>query len=289
MANVMSFLDLSFDVHLLVEDWRTCYYLQKLFPLPPFTWQVIPVGGCDCVTKLVQISWEDHSASSIRAVGWRDRDFGSDNCDRWKNPDVHVFRSSNHEIENYLLDWNALANCTLAINSGLRPADFETQCKKRACDMLFDVAYCDVLAKLQTKYGDGFPKQPQKRRPKVHFATLGDAEAFLIGANRNDNDYVWYKKRSAVCRRIFKPDYLKNLLGRSVQKFKGFLASGKWKKEFPGKEIFEFVMQNVYHGTPSLDDMVKSIGEYQAARMKIPKDLQTFVAELSRRKTAGLL
>jgi len=284
MANALSFLDQSADVHLLVEDWRTHYYLHRLFPVPPFTIQIVPVGGCDGVTRLVKSSWEDDTAVPVRAVGWRDRDFGTDNRAKWQNRDVHVFCATCHEIENYLLDWDALANCTAARGCDLSGDDFRDRCLTKATDMLYDVACGDVLAKLQVVYGDGFPKHPQKRKPKVHVSTLQEAESLITSD-------VWLQGREAICHQIFDQNNLKSLLGQSVQDFQSALQSAEddWKVVFPGKEIFETVMQDVYHGTPSLDNMVKSIGEYQEAKGTIPQELQDFMKELARRKNVGWL
>jgi len=282
MGNALSFLDQSYDVHLLVEDWRTYYYLDRLFPTLPMKLQLIPVGGCGGVASLAATSWQKSAQSPVHAFGLRDRDFGHDNLALWTDRNTHVFCLDVHEIENFLLVWDALAQCQQAFGCGKTSAEFRGICLAKAWDMLYDVACSDVIYQLQSQYGDRFPKQPQNRKPKVHLSSIEDARIFLTGD-------AWFKGRESFCAELFKGERMVERLEDSVRRFQASLtsASDDWKRIFPGKEVFESAMQTVFHGDVNNEDMVKSIGEYQYANHRLPQALTRLMNELYRRKTLG--
>ncbi|OQY60141.1 MAG: hypothetical protein B6245_02950 [Desulfobacteraceae bacterium 4572_88] len=43
--------------------------------------------------------------------GFTDRDFRKTNRTSWNNPDMLIYKPDHFEIENYLLEWEALAGC----------------------------------------------------------------------------------------------------------------------------------------------------------------------------------
>lgn len=289
MANALSFLSQAYKAHLLLEDPRTYDYFSALFNADTSTVQMINVGGSVGVAGLVTASWEKGSQSSVHALGWKDRDFGRDNVLKWKNKGTHVFYGKMHEIENYMLDWKALAGCDLAIRYKKQAIDYRQEALKIAKGILYDTVCCDVLYSLHFEYTQGFPPTPRKAKPKVVIGSRKDVEDYLLSN-------AWISNRPGSVIKIFSNKALKKRIVEAEKRYQDALNSskGNWRAIFPGKEIFEELIRSVYRGkkvdggSVSVSDMVKSIAEYQR-RNGIPKELSKFMGEVRRRRDNGLL
>lgn len=282
MANDLSFLDQSYTAHLLLEDPRTYDYFSTLFNADTSTVQMVAVGGSDGVEGLVAVSWEIEAQSPVHAIGWRDRDFGHDNLSRLQDTNIHVFRGTCHEIENYLLDWTALAGCDLAVRYDKRGIDYRQKALELATSMLYDTVCCDVLYALQCEYTAGFPACPLKRRPKVPVQSRADVEQYLLTD-------TWVKNRAGEIQILFSDAEIKGRIDETEKRYQSALASptDDWRVLFPGKEIFEKLVRSVYGGV-GISDVVKSIAEYQRKNV-IPSELNDFMGEVRRRRDNGLL
>ena len=281
MVNPLSFLSLAYRGHLLVEDPRTYEYFSALFVNETSQIQVVPVGGSDGVQGLVNASWQRDARSPIHAFGWTDRDFGLDNIAKWSDRNNHLFRGTFHEIENYLLDWDALSGCELAMRYGKGDVDYRAECHKIANGMLYEVICDHVLYNLRAEYCNGFPSDPSSSKQSV--CSRADVENYLINNN-------WLQGRSNTVGILFSESELKTRIDVAETLYTDALSSTNddWVKIFPGKEIFEQLRCKVYTGKREKggcvvdNDLVKSIASYQNLH-GVPNELSMFMAELKRR------
>src|SRR5438093_2121566 len=93
---------------LWVEDQASYEYLLVVWSDPQI--RLLIGGGRDGVRGMVN---QARSERHTHVFGLIDRDFDASNRGRWASPATcpSVFRPEVHEIENYLLDADALAGC----------------------------------------------------------------------------------------------------------------------------------------------------------------------------------
>src|SRR5690554_4222790 len=84
-----------------------------------------------------------------------DRDFATDNMERWENPDVRIFKLPFHEIENVLLDFQILAEISGHSESVIREST-----RSRAEELVAWTACKDVLRKIV----QALPTTPSDRK-----------------------------------------------------------------------------------------------------------------------------
>jgi hypothetical protein len=118
--NVASHLAAIYTAPLVlwVEDPLTRDYLDAIWTDPDIRFLI--AGGNESIPTVVEGARSDGHA---HVFGFIDRDFRTSNRARWANPAsrVSVFIPEAHEVENYLLDVDALAGCALfPIIPGLR-------------------------------------------------------------------------------------------------------------------------------------------------------------------------
>ena len=114
-----------------VEDALTESYLNRLWDDNQIR---ILVAGSG---PTVEAATTDARRAGLKSVfGVRDRDFGRTNFGMWTDygKEIRVFRLPRHEMENYLLDWAALAGCT-ENRRGKKADDIETEVKKHAASL----------------------------------------------------------------------------------------------------------------------------------------------------------
>ncbi len=97
---------------LIVEDRITKEYLYSVWGADQQYFNILTSGGHE-VVKGVVADFRKHGHDTV--FGLVDRDFGKDNVARWSATDSppHVFQPRFHELENILLDCDALAGCAL--------------------------------------------------------------------------------------------------------------------------------------------------------------------------------
>lgn len=99
---------------LIVEDRMTKQYLIHAWGADELFFNILAAGGNRTVRGVVE-DLRKHGHENV--FGLVDRDFGEDNVAKWPNPGgPPVFRPSFHELENFLLNWPALAGCDLNQN-----------------------------------------------------------------------------------------------------------------------------------------------------------------------------
>jgi hypothetical protein len=270
-------------INLWVEDELTRSYLSAVWNDPTVAFLV--GGGNEGVRAVV------HDAEESRfpnVFGLIDRDFRRSNKAGWFDPNktFRTFVLPVHEIENYLLDPNALAAAPLN-NLGKKPTEIEDFMQSRATRLCWWAACRDVIAELRVRFREGF---------------VGDPSCELTGKSEAHDhicDSAWFRRLASECGRTT-PDEIGQLIDDAYQKADRSLADGSWKNEFAGKEILRDVGSRICDQTklrsrsPSQavfdEDLAKQVGEWQrlngAVRIDLTELRQALHQRIERQKTA---
>jgi len=262
-------------INLWVEDQLTEVYLRKVWSDDPSV-RFFVGGGNEGVAAVLK---EAELAGLGNVFAYIDRDFGITNQPDWNNSakTSHRFVSSVHEVENHLLDSDALAGCSL--NTARRSAgDITARLQKHASHLAWWMAGRSVIAEVKKAFHQDFPEHP-KCPPVVDQAT---AEAYLAAI-------PWFEQM-----RDFAPSLsavnLNERLAVHHATVAGWINSGEWSKEFPGKELFRHIRGWVYTKPPQVAsaalrdaDLGKAVGEWQAANHRVPQELAELLTALKTR------
>ena len=147
-----------------VEDELTKEYLSALWRDKRIGFAV--AAGREGVSALTNDA-RSGSDQRTNVFGVRDKDFGETNFPDWTNPDTYLFILPRHEIENYLLDWDALKAYgderlgTDARKQVKRDArEIERRVKKRAAKLTWWAACKKMLSELHAELASEFPRDP---------------------------------------------------------------------------------------------------------------------------------
>lgn len=146
--------------------------------------QILIAGSAENVIAVVH----DLQKSEYGHVfGFTDRDFRKSNRSQWKNPsqDMMIYRPDHFEIENYLMDWKALAECDGNNRHNRTQEDIEERATQYANEMLWWMACRQVLSDFHKRLVEYFPAHPKV--DKIN--SLQDAEDHIRTARNWWNDF----------------------------------------------------------------------------------------------------
>lgn len=253
----------SFPAYLWVEDEETRTYLETAWSGE--TRIKIYVGGghthLSAVVKAARNDWNTH------VFGFRDRDFGASNRARWKDETVTVLASDAVELENLLLDADAIASC--AVNtSGLNVVQIEQQMLQLAQPLTWWMSSRRTITEMRDAVMDEFLAHPARG----DVASQRDAENHIFTSR-------WWSTvlpslhstwggRATVSARLVQYEAT----------FRNMLASGAWKREFSGKEILRELMPRVWTRKRPPDpegrlEFVRAIAESQRDKGQLPLEV----------------
>ncbi|MFO0877583.1 MAG: hypothetical protein U0840_09425 [Gemmataceae bacterium] len=247
---------------LWVEDPITRDYLTRVWGDPPEIAFLIS-GGNASISPTVQAAEREGIG---HVFGLVDRDFGRTNMASWNNPaGPRLFYLPRHEVENYALDASAIEGCGLN-NRGRSVADVDTELSRLAALQPIWLACRRVLTEIRRAVLDNYPAHPTT----VAMPTVAAAEQHIVGS-------PWFAQLPATAHQWTQPGAVLAALQAAETGYNADLASGNWRVEFSGKEIFRRVRDYVYQppqnpGTPD-SDFAKAIGEWQQANNQVPADL----------------
>lgn len=255
---------------LYVEDVLTERYLGTLFQLESGWLNIKPVGGREAVCAMVAA---ERGRGNQQAFGWQDKDFGRDNTVKWNEAGTHVFRGRYHEIENYMLDWEAMKEG----EKSSKAFPVEQVARVFAKKMVFAVACWNELYALKNFIDNKFPKYP-KSQSKIDKLKSEDAVVRFI---REQNP--WFPRISRDFTTRTSEESIRGNVAKQVAQLRNALASDSWRIVMPGKEIFRYLLDKVFHG--KVDDLsfAKSIADWQRSHQKIPTELQRLIGVLKGR------
>lgn len=146
----------NFPAYLWVEDEETRTYLQTAWE-GELHIKVLVAGGHGHLHAVVNAARNDYNT---HVFGFRDRDFGGSNRARWNEDAVVVLTADVVEIENLLLDPDAIAACQVN-TSGLNAAQVEQELTMLATPLTW---WMEILRDLTTRiWTRKRPKDPECR------------------------------------------------------------------------------------------------------------------------------
>jgi len=262
-------------INLWVEDTLTRDYLRKAWKEDPVVLFFVG-GGNEGVKAVVN---EAESAGLRNVFAFVDRDLGTTNRPDWADAakTARRFVSSVHEIENHLLDPDALSGCSL--NTGGRSAsDITTRLLDEASRRAWWLAARRVIARVRNTILTDFPRHPT-------FPTVVDqasSEAYL-------HEIPWWSVAQTYLPTLTNSHLTAELVSHHGV-VSGWLTTSQWLTEFPGKELFRSIRDWVYWTTPPIgtpamrdSDLGKAVGEWQAANNRVPQELTELLAALKTR------
>ena len=251
-------------INLYVEDSVSLVYLKNLWNDPVITFFL--GGGNEGVTTVIRI---DREAGHPNVFGVVDRDYGPSNRDRWGSPDLRLFRLSVHEIENYLLEPQALAssrwnNVRL---SAVRIDELMLEAARKRC---WYEACRTVLEIIRSRFRDNFIGDPPQN------------VADMTAAQRHLCESAWFRSLNAHATRTTATnvaDQLRDAHQRATEQ----LADGSWRREYSGKEVFKDIASRIcdrqklggVRSSELYNDLAQAVAEWQLANEQIPTDLVT--------------
>ena len=260
---------------LVVEDRLTKEYLLAAWGVDQKHFEIVVAGGHSVVKGCVE-NFRRHGATHV--FGLIDKDFGVTNRARWNVPQDPpiILRCERHEIENYLLDWNALAGG--ALNSHHHDAaSIEGWATAEAGKQVFWLACRKVLRDFQQRIGDTFPAEPKM----VNVNTADEAENYIVSQ-------PWMQTLQTRSTEICDRGRLHAEIETAVNGYNTALNNATWRVEFSGKEIYRPLMSRIYGvpktatATPEID-LAISVAEWQVANGHVPAEITELCVALKRR------
>ncbi len=250
-----------------VEDRLTRAYLQDIWQADNPLIQILVAGGNETVAGVVH---DLRGLGHANVFGFTDRDFRSTNRDKWLNlnSEIEVFRPQALEIENFLLDWDALAGCTE--NQSRQQRSGEELCRRAetvAQSMVWWMACRRILSHVRELLISAYPHHPRQGR----VTTLEEAFEYITAPG-------WYSAFPDHSRDIQDRNFLELKLKETHGELIYFLTNGLWVREFSGKEIFRqvrgYLFNTRYGNDEAMDiDLAKSVARWQIANNRQPEEL----------------
>lgn len=220
-------------IRLWAEDTLTQLFLLELWQDPVIDIEV-SAGGHQGVHYMVRT---DHEKRRIRYVfGLVDRDFLPDDSTRWANPDYRVFRTTSHELENHLLDFDALGAL-----AGCTAEDVENKGRSHAQNLLWWMACKATLNDLWIKLHADFPEDRKAPQSNETFGEVAAVEHIMRS--------TYFANHAAAFAEVSAPPFIERRVAHHGSGYTAALADGSWPELFSGKEIFRYLRSHV----PGLD------------------------------------
>ncbi len=261
------------QINIWVEDEVTRAYLSALWDTPAVAFFI--GGGNEGVRAIVKDAEESGFTNVFALI---DRDFRRTNRPDWfaTTKTFRTFVPPVHEIENYLLDADALAASRFN-NLKKSKVEIESVMRVAAGRLLWWAACRDVVAELRRRFREGFLRDP----------------TCDVSSDIQARDHIcsspWFRKLAHECERTTEAE-VDQLLSTARAAADQALADGNWKSEFAGKEILRDVGSRICDRTkirgykPSAaefdGDLAKEVGAWQRDNDAVPSDLTDLLVAL---------
>lgn len=249
-------------VYLWVEDEETRTYLDAAWGNDD-TIGILVAGGCENIAAVVHAARNDGLS---HVFGYRDRDFGESNCDLWSAPPNGVFVMKAFEIENLLLDPEAMTACRLK-TSLKTSVDFRNEMKALASKFDWWMACRQTIVDLRAVIGAQFIEHPNHAK----VATFDQARDVIASST------WWRDVRPSIVSKV-ELAHTENLLKKHYAAYNKMLDSDEWKSRFSGKEVLLEMRGRVWTRKQKADpegrrDFYKAIGEAQLSLGSVPEEI----------------
>jgi hypothetical protein len=251
-------------MNLWVEDALTSEYLNEAWREPRILFLI--AGSSESVKPVVT---QARANGATNVFGLIDRDFEATNEPRWANPDLRHFILRAHEMENYLLDAEAIAGCEVNNRERLA-AEIQARMSQFAESLLYWMAANAVIKRIRQTCLNDFIVRPKQ----AELRSEGEILTYIKSS-------PWYQGFPGRVSEISSTKIIQDWIDDEVAKLSEDLKNGNWCRTFCGKEIFRNVRAFVYDPpvAPSVSsathdiDLARSIARWQASNIRIPADL----------------
>lgn len=260
MSGVPWWVDLA-KVHVLVEDEVTWALLDGVWSDTAL--RVEPVGGEPAVRAMVN---DARQRGSTNVFGVVDRDFEVSAA--WSKS-ASVYRLERHEVENYLLDFDALAGLARADR-----AEVEAEAVRFARQIVPWMAARRALHEIDLGLTESFPAllAPNEQRP----LTLDGAVALVC-------DRTFWSGLRKKLNENWTDTALRDLVRQHNNTYRGEVESGLWVSSFSGKEVVQHLRGTFAKLGTNNVDLAKRVAKRWRETKRIPGELGALSAELKRR------
>jgi hypothetical protein len=257
---------------LWVEDTLTRDYLRAAWGNTPDVAFYV-AGGNEHIPRLVTAARQLPTPIG-HVFGVLDRDFGRTNRPSWATADN--FKLPRHEMENYLLDKDALSGIVPFNNRGRSIADIDTEMQRLAARQPAWLACRHAIQHLRGQALQDFPSSPGV----VHVPDVPAAINRIVSS-------TWYTQVIGRLNAAVTTAEVTNQINGAFGQYQADLTSGVWVESFSGKEIFRELRSYVYQpqhnpGEPD-NDVAKAIGAWQLANNRVPQDITDLLSALRTR------
>lgn len=271
-----------------VEDAETASFLGKLFTTVRTVMEFVPAGGfMGVATRLQEVRTR---TPTVKAFGLVDRDYRPDRSAKWQLATTRTFQLKRHEIENYALDWVAIAS--LAAQQGqssaaITPTAVESYACQIANDYLYTVACNSYLAELERVIYINKPHEMVVYPKPASTLTACEQKKTLLSLAAAIN-YLDQSKIVNLVRQkaptALSLSGLTTSLNGHVTTFRAALNGGSplWQEIYPGKEILRAIRCR-WFAQMNDEDFLKEIARVQVASNRIPSDLDVIVKAIQSR------
>ncbi|MFZ4856802.1 MAG: hypothetical protein ACOYL3_10435 [Desulfuromonadaceae bacterium] len=267
----------SRPIVLWVEDRLTKEYLSEVWQADDALIQILVAGGNDAVTGVVH---DLRGQGYHHVFGFADRDFKSSNKDKWLQvtSGIVVFRPTVLEIENFLLDWDALAGCDENCRKNRTSDEIRERAENYVRTSIWWMSCRNVLSEIRSRLVDDYPHHPTMEKVQ----SCEEAMAY-IKTNRG-----WLDTFPGHAEHIMNFDEIEKSLHSAYDKLSQSFENGQWFHEFSGKEIYRhvrgYLFNEKYAGVEAMDiDLAKSVAKWQSTNESLPEELLELSAALKMR------
>jgi len=263
----------AFPAYLWVEDEETRTYLDTVWNGESRI-KIYVAGGHSHLPALVKAA---HSDYSTHVFGFRDRDFGASNRAHWNDPALDVLTSDVLELENLLLDAEAIAACDVN-TSGLGAADIELEMRRLATPLTWWMACRKTITALRDAVMTDFLSHPSRTRVR----TRQEAEDAIV------TSAWWSTVLPALHGTWGSSASITQRLVQDESDFSAMLGTDAWKRDFSGKEIVQDLIAKVWTrkrpGDPAGRlEFVRAIAESQLRMGRVPAEIVELRTAIRRR------
>jgi hypothetical protein len=268
VASHISGLYAALPVYLWVEDEDTRTYFSTVWGADVIG--TLVAGGLGNVRAAVQSARHD---GLTHVFGFCDRDFGASNLGNWTTTEVFV--GDAFEVESYLLDARAIADCSVN-SAGRTEADVEAEMFRHAQGLAWWMSCRRTIASVRDVVAADFVEHPARASVR----DLEDGVDAIVKSGWWTNTLPQVPSLDvAFVRKQLQTDYAS---------YAAMLQNGTWRQGFSAKEIFVEPLPWVYTKKRPPDpegrlDFVKAIAERQRATATVPDEVVALGVELRRR------
>jgi hypothetical protein len=258
-----------------VEDELTRAYLRALWAEPDIEFMV--AGGKGSVEAVVKASIADGHQNVCGIV---DRDFQKSNRKQWSNDmkwlneknSLRIFRTEAHEVECYVLDFDAFEAMGVHGYATPKPSsDWKQIAKDTAQTSVWWMAVRAVLWDVHLLATKDFPSHPKLGNPAT-LLTLQDAKSDL-------GDRVltspWMNSAGSLQQTITQK-WLDDRLTGHADQLTLALNDGSWKSAWSGRELLKTRVLAALRQKSKVgeSDIAKEVAEFQRGNGTIPEELE---------------